>query len=540
MARLALSDCARALGAAFDGEDVELAGVGIDTRTLEPGALYVAIRGERFDGHDFVAEAERAGARAVLASRAVETALPVLRTDDTRRALGRLASARLARLGTPVVAITGSNGKTTLKELLAAILGEVGPTLATRGNLNNELGVPLTLLRLAPEHRYAVVEMGANAPGEIARLAAIAPPAVGVITNIGPAHLEGFGSLAGVARAKTELYAALDAEGIAVINADDAFADTLRERAAHCRRLEFGRAARDGVRPLEGDERGAAAPDALVVALPGGGRLTARLALVGEHNRANALAAIAAAQALDVPDDAIVAGIERARAAPGRLETRTLPGGATLIDDSYNANPASTGAALTVLAARGGRRHLVLGDMAELGTEAETLHARIGADVHEAGIEGFWTLGVLAAHAGRAWRDAAARAGSSASDDERDGTAVDARGGHFDDATALARALAARLDGDSTVLVKGSRGARMERVVEALETALGREGAVGSDGGSGGRASGSGTGPAVAEAVSSDAVAPSGGAPDDVAPNGDAPSAAVANTLAAMASGVCP
>lgn len=460
MLRLAVADCARAIGAelvAAEGADAaEVVGVGIDTRRLEPGALWVALRGER-DGHDFVERAEAAGAAAALVERRLDSALPQLVVDDTREALAALARHWSALHPVPLVAITGSNGKTTTKELVAAILGELGPVLATSGNLNNELGVPLTLCALGPTHRYAVIEMGANAPGEIARLAAIARPDVGVVTNVGPAHLEGFGSLEGVARAKSELFAALDAEATAVVNADDAFVATFRDAAAHCRRCEFGRAEGADVRLVDG-------ADALVVDTRGE-RLVVPFALPGEHNRANALAAIAAVRSLDVQAEAIVAGLAGVAPVSGRLATRFVPSGATLIDDTYNANPASARAAIDVLAARPGRRHLVLGDMGELGEDEEALHAAIGEAAHAAGLDGLWTLGPLAAAAGRAWHR---RVGGRVTSGANGATPREARGAHFPDVESLVAALAPHLDGEATVLVKGSRAARMERVVEAL------------------------------------------------------------------------
>jgi len=503
MLRLSLAECAAVLDAelrgaagAEAGAALELVGVGIDTRTLESGMLYVAIRGERHDGHDFVAAAERAGARAVLVERALETTLPQLLVDDTRIALGALARHWRSLHRLPVVAITGSNGKTTVKELLTGILAGLGPVLATRGNLNNELGVPLTLFRLGPEHRHAVIEMGASAAGEIAYLASLARPDVGVVTNVGPAHLEGFGSLPGVARAKSELFGALGEEGWAVLNADDAFVDVFRDAAGHRRRCEFGHARGADVRGIPPDERsdeasgekaagrggaegGAAGTNAGRRAANGredgapaltvevnGERLRVPFPLPGAHNRANALAAIAAARCLGVAEPTIVRGLERAAAVPGRLVTLPARAGATLIDDSYNANPASTRAALAVLAARAGRRHLVLGDMGELGADAASLHAAIGEAAHMAGLDGLWTLGPLAAEAGHAW--------------ER--CVPDASGGRFADVPALLAALERHLGPDATLLVKGSRSARMERVVEALAAprapAEARDGAV--------------------------------------------------------------
>jgi len=461
MLRLTLADCARALdaelradGASGVGDGV-VTGIGIDTRTLPPGALWVALRGAR-DGHEFVASAEAAGAAAALVERPLETSLPQLVVADTRLALAALARHWAERHQVPTVAITGSNGKTTTRELLAAILGELGPVLATDGNLNNDLGVPLTLCRLGPEHRYAVIELGANAPGEIATLAAIARPDVGVITNAGPAHLEGFGSVAGVARAKSELFAALAADGSAVVNADDAHVDVFRAAAAHCGRCEFGHAPGADVRATD---------DEAFVVVTRGERLVIPFALPGEHNRANALAAIAAARCLDVQADAIVAGLAGATPVTGRLASVASRSGAALFDDTYNANPSSTHAAIAVLAARPGRRHLVLGDMGELGHDGEALHARVGEAAHEAGLDGLWTHGPLAAAAGRAWHRLVGGRMTSGADA---GLRRDARGAHFADIDALVASLEPHLDADATVLVKGSRAARMERVVAAL------------------------------------------------------------------------
>ena len=453
MVTLPLSACRSVLDAERIGDDVEIHGVGIDTRTLTPGMLYVAIVGERFDGHDFIAAAEQAGAVAILVHRSVESSLPQLVVDDTRIALGVLARFWSERYAVQTICITGSNGKTTVKEITAAILGQLGPVLATRGNLNNDIGVPLTLFELTPEHRYAVIEMGANAPGEIAALAAIVRPDVAVISNIGPAHLDGFGDLDGVAAGKTELFAALAPDGYAVFNADDDHAGKMRAAAAHCRRREFGKSADVDVRGVSGDS---------FTFESRGTSLHARLALLGAHNRLNALAAVAAVQCIDVQDENIVAGIESVMPVAGRNESKRAASGALLIDDSYNANPASTRAALDVLAEQKGQRHLVLGDMAELGSEAASLHEDIGAAARASGIEALWTLGELAAAATRGWDRAAPEVKAT----------NPAVGGHFNDVDALVAALREALGRDDAVLVKGSRSARMERVVDALQIAV--------------------------------------------------------------------
>lgn len=487
MLTLPLSACRTVLDAERIGEDTEISGVGIDTRTLTPGMLYVAIVGERHDGHAFVAEAEQAGAVALLVHRSVESTLPQLVVDDTRVALGALARFWAGRYPVQTIGITGSNGKTTVKEITAAILAQLGPVLATRGNLNNDIGVPLTLLELTSEHRYAVIEMGANAPGEIAALAAIVRPDVAIISNIGPAHLDGFGDLDGVAAGKTELFAALAPDGYAVFNTDDDYAGTMRAASAHCRRREFGETSDADVRGVKGepftvDSRGT--------------RLQARLALLGEHNRRNALAAVAAVQCIDVQNASIVAGLESVRAVAGRLEIKRTASGALLIDDSYNANPASARAALAVLAEQAGRRHLVLGDMGELGSDAASLHEGIGDAAREHGIDGLWTVGVLASHATRRWDEtvpagdtpagdvaagdlpaegisvADAPSGDTPSADENSANVTrTSTGGHYADVESLVTVLRDALGSDDCVLVKGSRSAHMERVVKALQVA---------------------------------------------------------------------
>jgi UDP-N-acetylmuramoyl-tripeptide--D-alanyl-D-alanine ligase len=445
-----LHQAAQAIGARHAGPDVWLQGVSTDTRSLQPGQLFVALRGPNHDGHDYIDQAMAKGAAGCLVEQVV-TDCPAILVGDTRLALGQLARAWRQRFDIPLVAITGSNGKTTVKEMLAAILARQGEVLATRGNLNNDIGLPLTLLELDPRHRSAVVELGANHAGEIDTLTRIALPDVALITNAGPAHLEGFGSIEGVARAKGEIFAGLADNGSAVINADDAFAPLWRERAAPHRIVTFGLQPGAGV-----TARWQAGADGsrLQVSTPQG-EVDLTLALLGRHNVTNALAAIAAAIALAVPLADIRSGLESLRPVPGRLELKTGPAGSRLIDDTYNANPASLAAALEVLAAFPGLRLLVLGDMAELGPDAETLHAEAGRLAREAGIEGLIGTGPLAAAAAREFG-----AGGTAFEDQ---------------AEAIAQ-LQSGLDADSTVLVKGSRASRMERVVAALASDAGGEG----------------------------------------------------------------
>jgi UDP-N-acetylmuramoyl-tripeptide--D-alanyl-D-alanine ligase len=445
---LTLAEAGEALEATLHGPDRAFRGVCIDSRRVMPGTLFVALRGERFDAHGFLDRALAAGAVGALVERVGDPRLAQLRVGDTRIALGRLAAHWRDRFERPLVAITGSNGKTTVKEMLGSILRCGGPTLVTRGNLNNDIGVPLTLFRLHAGQRYAVVEMGANHPGEIGYLTALAQPDVAVVTNAGPAHLEGFGDLAGVARAKGELFSGLGAAGIAVINADDAYAPLWRE-LADCRRvLSFGlREEADVGAWIERQEPGRGVRFRL---LSEAGEVSVRLALEGRHNVMNALAAAAAGLAVGMRPAAVRAGLEAVAPVAGRLQRRTLAGGVELIDDTYNANPASVQVALEVLAASPGPRLLVLGDMAEMGPEAVGHHADLGREAARLGITRLYAVGSLSRRAVEQFH---------------------AGGEYFETVEALVEALGESLVPGSTVLVKGSRRAGMERVVEALTRA---------------------------------------------------------------------
>lgn len=446
MSPATLAVLADALGGRLRGDDRAFDGVSTDTRTLRPAQLFIALSGPNFDGHDFVGAANDAGAAGALVQRGVEVSLPQVVVSDTRVALGALAGLRRDSFEHPVIGITGSNGKTTVKEMTASIMRRRGAVLATRGNRNNDIGVPLTLLELTDAHVAAVIEMGANHHGEIANLARITRPTVGVVTNAGPSHLEGFGDVAGVARGKGELFAALPTDGCAVINADDHYADTWRQLAAHCRRVEFGVDAdaqfRADARSIRSDDAGGQA----FTLTAGADSRPVTLAVPGRHNVLNALASAAAATAAGATLDDVVAGLAEFNPVGGRL--RAVPGraGARVIDDTYNANPASLRAALDVVSSIGGRRWLVLGDMGELGGEAAALHVQAGRDARAAGIERLFALGPLAASAAGAFGD----------------------GEQFDDADALASAVGRELAEGVTVLVKGSRSMRLERVVAAL------------------------------------------------------------------------
>nr|VFJ42795.1 MAG: UDP-N-acetylmuramoyl-tripeptide--D-alanyl-D-alanine ligase [Candidatus Kentron sp. DK] len=449
MIRMRVSEAAGLLDADYTGQDGVFEGCGIDSRTLPAGAIFVALPGQHGDGHDFVGLAAAGGAAAVMVERKGDYGLlPVIEVRDCRHALGRLAGIWRGRFDGPLIAVTGSNGKTTVKELLATILGGQGPVHATRGNLNNDLGVPLTLLGLAPTHRWAVVEMGANHPQEIAGLTRISRPTVGVITRCAPAHLEGFGTIEGVARAKGELFENLDSSGAAIINADDPYADLWRELAGNRRKITFGLE-----RPADVSADYRLAPDRIELTLKTPiGRERAQLRLPGRHNVHNALAATAAAIAVGCPLEAIGAGLSAAGSIKGRLQLKHAPNGARIIDDTYNANPDSLAAALSVLAQYKNSRWLVLGDMGELGEQGPQLHRQAGALARELGITRLFATGNLCRHAVESF-------GSGGHHREEPGELL---------ATVRAE-LAGKTNAEEvTILVKGSRSLRMERIVEGL------------------------------------------------------------------------
>ena len=442
---MGLKEAADAVGGTLHGAPVRISGVTTDSRRVHAGDLFVALKGGRFDGNAYVGEAARRGAVAAMTSRLVEADLPVAQVvvADPRASLGRLAAYWRTRYALPLVALTGSNGKTTVKEMLAAILashcGERAPVLATEGNLNNDIGMPLTLLRLREEHRYAVIEMGMSHAGEIDYLTRIAQPAVAIVTNAHRAHVGILGSVEAIARAKGEIYAGLKPSGVAVINADDSFAPYWKKVNEGRRIVTFGLTDAADVRAsFEGPQVRIVTPvDAFAVCLQ----------VAGEHNVRNALAACAAAHALEIPPHAMQQGLAGFAGVPGRLQRRDGAAGGTVIDDSYNANPESMKAAIRVLAAEPGRRVLVMGDMGELGPEARALHAEVGAFARAQKLDLVLALGA----------DSSAAA-----------TAFGAGARHFDDLEALTAAARAETAKGATILVKGSRFMRMERVADAL------------------------------------------------------------------------
>jgi UDP-N-acetylmuramoyl-tripeptide--D-alanyl-D-alanine ligase len=441
-----LSDFALACGGVLQGTDREYKGVSSDTRTLAQEDLFIALRGPRYNGNEFVGAALTAGAAGALVDASHPAAIAQIVVPDTQVALEKAARAWRARFPIPVVGVAGSNGKTTAKEMTAAILGAAGECLATRGNLNNHIGVPLTVLRLEPTHRYAVIEMGANRAGDVAALVEIAHPTVGMITNAGAEHLEGFGSIEGVARAEGEMVAGLEAGAIAVINADDEFAELWRN-STPARVVTFGvQKSADFTATDVKTSVGAGGFLTRFNLVSPLGRVAIELHMGGKHNVANALAAAAAATSAGAELEHVAAGLGAVRAVAGRLQFKMTANGAWLIDDSYNANPSSVRAGIEVLAGLDGRKWLVLGDMAELGAFAESAHTEIGAYAREQGIERLFATGPLAALAVESF----------------------GRGGQwFAEANALAEALHAA-PSDVRMLIKGSRVNRLERVVDAL------------------------------------------------------------------------
>jgi UDP-N-acetylmuramoyl-tripeptide--D-alanyl-D-alanine ligase len=442
-----LSQLAQATNGRVIGRDVEINGVSTDTRTVAEGQLFIALSGERFDAHDFLDQALATGAAALLV--ADESKVPAgasaVVVDDTRLALGRFAAAWRAQFTLPVIAVTGSNGKTTTKEMVASILKAAfgAAVLSTRGNLNNDIGLPLTLLGLRLSHRAAVIEMGMNHPGEIAYLAPIGAPTVALVTNAQRAHLEGMGDMDEVAREKGSIFAGLQANGIAVINADDVYAEFWRSMAGPHTVRTFGI-------DHAADVRGAVRQHGLetrIELLAPEGQAEIMLRIPGRHNARNAVAAAAACLAAGVPMSAVIAGLGAFSGVKGRLQRRAGKQGAELLDDTYNANPDSVRAGIDVLAATIGRKLLVLGDMGEIGEASGQYHDEIGGYAKSQGIDRMFALGDASQQAVRNFGEGAR---------------------HFCNIEKLIAAVNKELGPETTVLVKGSRFMKMERVVDAL------------------------------------------------------------------------
>jgi UDP-N-acetylmuramoyl-tripeptide--D-alanyl-D-alanine ligase len=438
MIRLKLSDIAALLDCTPPENDCVVDNIATDSRKIHYGSLFAALPGSQVDGHDFASSAVELGATALLLNRNLDLDIPQLVVEDVLQALGKLAGMLRDRLDPLVVGITGSNGKTTVKEMVANILRQDGDVLATRGNYNNELGVPLSL-ELRENHDYAVLELGASQAGDIQYLASIAKPIVGVVTNVGPAHLLGLGNEDGVARAKGELFAALPANGWAIINGDQPWFNLWREMNNAGHSLSFGTAKELDVRLDHADGK----PRIITEK----GSFNVKLSLPGEHNLMNAAAATAVAVALNIPLDQIRHGLESVKPVPGRLNMIRCESGWTVIDDTYNANPASLYSALQVLANMQGTAWLVLGDMKELGENSRKLHAEVGDAARSLGVSKVFTIGEMSEFTAIAFGEGAT---------------------HFQDRDSLVGAVGSELRSGIICLVKGSRSMGMETVVEAI------------------------------------------------------------------------
>jgi UDP-N-acetylmuramoyl-tripeptide--D-alanyl-D-alanine ligase len=437
--RLKLSELATVLECDMPAVDVTVESIVTDSRKVHFGALFAALPGSRVDGHEYAESAVKLGAAALLVSRKLDIEIPQLVVMDVLPALGKLARLIRNRIDPVVIGITGSNGKTSVKEMLTSILRQDSQVLATQGNYNNELGVPLSLFRLEKHHRYAVIEMGASQAGDIAYLADIARPDVGLITNIGPAHLEGFGDEERVAMAKGELFAALPPNGWAIINADEPWTARWKEISTAGHILTFGG---KGQHDVYLDQR-TGRPRIVTVE----GSFDIELALPGDHNLVNAVAATAAALALRIPLDVIHRGLEIMQPVPGRLNLLHTAAGWTVIDDTYNANPASLYSAVQVLADMQGTAWLVLGDMKELGASSRKLHAEVGDAARSLGVSRIFATGELSEFTVDAFGEGAS---------------------HFPDRESLIEALYSELRSGINCLVKGSRSMGMEAVVDAI------------------------------------------------------------------------
>ena len=470
--QLTLSQVAAALGVDLIGEDRSFSQISINTRTLQQGDLFIAIKGENFDAHDFLQQAEVSGACGLVVEQNCDSVLPQIKVKNSRQALGDIATLWASAFSLPIVAVTGSCGKTTVKEMTAAILAHghcsehngCEHVLATRGNLNNDIGVPLTLLRLDYEHEAAVIELGANHIGEIRQLVGMVQPDVALITNVAPAHIEGFGSIEGVAQAKSEIYEGLKNTGTAIINNDDNFADFWKNKCQKMKEssdfeqkdieiLTFGL---DKPADITAAYKQSGRGIDMTIFTPAGEQ-SVNLQQFGKHNVYNALAATAAALSAGCSLDDIKKGLESFNTVSGRLEQKSGVQGCVLFDDTYNANPGSVKAGIEAVQQLDGEVVLILGDMGELGNESETLHFKLGEAAASMGVEKLFTVGTLS----QAISD-----GFNATLRETDSQAEPSI--HFDDKHSLINYVRPILHKDNVVLVKGSRTMGMETIVNAL------------------------------------------------------------------------
>ncbi len=448
-----LQDLAAALSAKLVGEDIQILGVSTDTRSINEGDLFIALKGDNFDAHDFVAQASESGAVAAVVERELPLAIPQLIVTNTRLALGQIAAYNRERFNGSLFAVTGSGGKTTVKEMMASVNRLRGQTLATQGNLNNDIGVPLTLLRLSSGDQYAVIEMGANGPHEIAYSTGLAKPDVAILNNAMGAHLEGFGSLMGVVKAKAEIFSGLSEQGTAVINLDDPHVDYWRGMLLQQPTYSFS--LNDSSATVYASDIEQQANGCYQFGLNYQGQtVTVRLGLMGLHNVANALAAAAATLADGCALQVVADGLAQCRGAAGRMQPTTLTDNTLLIDDSYNANPDAVKAAVNALIELSGESVLVLGDMGELGADEQEQHYGVGQYAAEHGVNRLYACGTLS---------------------EKTVQGFKAQGGHdglhFEDQKVLCDALQQLPSAQRNILVKGSRSAKMDIVVAAMKAA---------------------------------------------------------------------
>ncbi len=453
MRSFALSELLEFGGGSLHGRDVHCSSVSTDTRTLKKGDLFVALKGQNFDAERFLIQAQDAGAcAAVVQEVAQELDLPQLQVSDTQRALADIAALQRQEFSKPIIALTGSVGKTSCKEMLSSILSQLGSVMATRGNLNNEIGVPLTLLRLDEDHDYAVIELGAGRKGDIDYLNRIVRPDVALVTTVAPAHLESIGSLEQIAETKAEIYTSLPAEGAAVINLDNSYTRSMTDKLRGQTCLTFSCQQSDATVTGSAVEKVESESGVCYRFRIGfsGEQATVQLKVPGRHSTVNALAAAACAFAVGAPMTSVVAGLEAYQGFSQRLQCSAGFAGASIIDDSYNANPASVKAAIDVLADSRGTRVLVLGEMAELGAETELLHTEIGQYALQAGVDYLLGVGSLTQFSCDAF-------GSNARHFSNKPEGID-----------YCKTLVQQLKTPAVVLVKGSRSAAMEEFVHAL------------------------------------------------------------------------
>ncbi|MAJ91451.1 MAG: UDP-N-acetylmuramoyl-tripeptide--D-alanyl-D-alanine ligase [Legionellales bacterium] len=447
MISMLLSEAAKAVGSPLTEKDATFSGCSTDSRTIKKGNLFIALKGEYFDGHEYISVAEKNGASSLIIDHEVSNTKPFIKVKDTRVAMGLLAKCWREKITIPLIAITGSNGKTTVKEMVTSILSTISKVHSTSDNLNNDIGVPKTLFGLNKDHRYGVIEMGANHLGEIGWLSKITSPNIAVITQCAPAHLEGFKNIESIAKAKAEIYTGLQSSGIAVINADDAYADFWKNSCKKIKQVTFG---------IESESADIRAKNIKLSAnklfisfslITNDDSIQISLPLIGHHNVMNALAAAACCSSLNISLQTIKKGLESVRPIKGRLEIKTGKNKSRIIDDTYNANPTSLDAGIKTLCNFQGTRFIVLGDMGELGEKAVKFHEDVGIDAKRKNIDGLFTIGKLSMNAAKSFGQGAF---------------------HFSSHDELGRALIKILDKNSNILIKGSRAMKMECLIEML------------------------------------------------------------------------